>query len=104
MPRYSARRIGEKCKADCLSHDVFFCLADLPNCDGAVGWVEHSETHHLVRQEAILMGFVSLNPSYPLRRLASARPRERTAFFRLCGANRSGIIMLPDSHCMLFPI
>ena len=31
-----------------------------------VGWVERSETHHLVRQEAILMGFVSLNPSYPL--------------------------------------
>ena len=30
-----------------------------------VGWVERSETHHLVRQEAILMGFVSLNPSYP---------------------------------------
>jgi len=28
--------------------------------------VERSETHHLVRQEAILMGFVSLNPSYPL--------------------------------------
>jgi len=25
-----------------------------------VGWVERSETHHLVRQEAILMGFVSL--------------------------------------------
>jgi len=66
--------------------------------------VEHSETHQLMRQEAILMGFVSLNPSYPLRRLASARPRERTAFFRLCGANRSGIIMLTDSHCMLFPI
>jgi hypothetical protein len=40
-----------------------------------VGWVERSETHHLVEQEAILMGFVSLNPSYSHNQL-----RRSTAF------------------------
>jgi hypothetical protein len=49
--------------------------------------VERSETHHLVRQEAILMGFVSLNPSYPLRRLATRGLEGRTAFFQPYGAN-----------------
>ena len=32
--------------------------------DNPVGWVERSETHHLLRQAS--MGFAALNPSYAL--------------------------------------